>query len=123
MMPLWSRLTATWLNCCVNKAGNSLPMEINWNVQSSDRTLIDQIMERAEKLNLVSDRMTREMDITAVHCNGCPLRLADLLAGSDFDFVHDFCGIARNIDRKTGRLRNCFLPRYAAPTELAMELS
>jgi hypothetical protein len=52
------------------------------------------------------------MDISACHSNGCPLRLADLLAAKNFDFMHDVAGIHNNIDRETGKLKGNFLPRY-----------
>jgi hypothetical protein len=59
--------------------------------------------------------MDGHMDLTAVHANGCPLRLGDLLASDTFEFIHDIVGIERHVDRKTGKLRGFFVPRYAAP--------
>lgn len=53
------------------------------------------------------------MDITATHANGCPLKLAELLAADDFNFSHDVAGIYRHLDRTTGKLLDCFLPRFA----------
>ena len=52
------------------------------------------------------------MDVTACHANGCPLRLDELLQGALADFAHDVLGIRRYIDRSTGQLTECFLPRY-----------
>lgn len=54
------------------------------------------------------------MDLTAVHANGNPMRLADLLAADDFNFAHDIVGISRFLDRNTGRLTDCFSPRFSA---------
>jgi hypothetical protein len=51
------------------------------------------------------------MDLDACHSNGCPLDLAKLLRAPDFDFVHDVAGIFRHIDRSTGKIQDCFLPR------------
>lgn len=56
------------------------------------------------------------MDIEAVHCNGNPLRLNDLLDAPNFDFAHDVFGIQQHLDRRTGKLQNCFVPRYSART-------
>lgn len=56
--------------------------------------------------------MDASMDIEAAHCNGNPLRLADLLEADDFNFAHDVFGIRRHIDRETGKLGDCFSPRY-----------
>lgn len=53
-----------------------------------------------------------EMDISATHANGNPLRLAELLAAPQADFAHDIFGIRRHIDRETGRLTDCFQPRF-----------
>lgn len=55
------------------------------------------------------------MDLTAVHANGCPLRLGALLEAHPFDFAHDIGGIRRHLNRETGQLEDHFLPRYAAP--------
>lgn len=57
--------------------------------------------------------MDAAMDITACHCNGMPLDLEALLHADEFDFAHDVLGIRRHIDRETGKLGGCFVPRYA----------
>lgn len=53
------------------------------------------------------------MDIEACHSNGCRLRLLAFASGAPFDFAHDIYGIRRNLNRETGKLEGCFLPRYA----------
>ena len=58
--------------------------------------------------------MDADMDLTACHSNGCPLKLSELLAADSFNFAHDVFGIRRHINRETGRLENCFSPRFAA---------
>ena len=58
--------------------------------------------------------MDADMDITACHVNGCPLKLDALLAADEFNFAHDVFGIRRHINRRTGKLENCFLPRFSA---------
>lgn len=60
-------------------------------------------------------RQTILMDLSACHANGCPLDFKRLLAFPDFDFAHDIFGINQRIDRETGQLRNCFVPRCAKP--------
>jgi len=79
--------------------------------------LISKITSRACKLadgwGLKLDFLSTEMDITACHANGCPLKLKELLAATDGNFGHDVFGIVRHIDRITGQLGECFLPRYA----------
>lgn len=56
-----------------------------------------------------------EMDVSATHLNGCPLKLEELLAADDANFGHDVFGIRRFIDRETGKLTGCFCPRFAQP--------
>jgi hypothetical protein len=54
------------------------------------------------------------MDLTACHSNGCPMDFQKLLDAPMFDFLHDMVGIANHIDRSTGQLQHCFLPRCTA---------
>ena len=42
------------------------------------------------------------------------LRLDDLLAADDLNFLHDVAGINRHLDRDTYALLDGFFPRYAA---------
>lgn len=80
--------------------------------------LINKIIARAEALaqsGHTIDRMAAHMDISVCIANGCPLKLQEWLDAPDFDFAHDFYGIARHINRKTGQLEDCFLPRFAVP--------
>ena len=53
-----------------------------------------------------------DMDIRATHMT-CPLKLAELLEADGFNFMHDITGINRHLNRATGELENCFLPRFA----------
>lgn len=92
--------------------------DVQFNVSSQDEGTIYQIAHRAmpfmERYGFDVPVLTLLMDLTAVHANGCPLRLNDLLEAPDADFVHDVFGIISKIDRDTGRLTDCFLPRFAA---------
>jgi hypothetical protein len=66
----------------------------------------------------LDDRMGLLMDIMAADgCNGNPPLDCDKLV-RDFDdgnFLHDIGGIYRHLDRSTGQLTGCFLPRCACP--------
>ena len=98
--------------------------EISFKASKEDYGLLNEIAERGVKLapkwRTPAERgdykRTVLMDLTATNANGCPLRLAEFLAAPDGDFGHDFFGIVANIDRTTGTLQNCFVPRYAMPT-------
>jgi len=41
-----------------------------------------------------------------------PLRLQEMLNSDDENFTHDIFGIYRHLNRKTGELENCFVPRF-----------
>jgi hypothetical protein len=58
----------------------------------------------------IDDNTSRLMDLAALTV---PMDWDALLAASDFDFLHDISGIHACIDRTTGELTNCFLPRFA----------
>lgn len=85
---------------------------ISFNVTIGEANLIRQIVDRALLLSPF-DKLSLNMDITACHCNCCSLDLKGLLNAPDSDFAHDVAGINRRIDYETGKLENCFLPRYA----------
>jgi hypothetical protein len=94
--------------------------DINFMVSDADRAPISRIADRAHAIGLkhrpkgaVRKTLEYMMDITAVHANGCPLDLYRLLAADDANFAHDVFGIERHLNRLTGQLENCFLPRFA----------
>jgi len=92
---------------------------IKWASKKEETELIQKIVQRAlkywERLGLDMNRSNLEMDISACHANGCPLELQKLLDADDFNFIHDIAGIMQHINRKTGKLKKLFLPRFAKP--------
>jgi len=95
---------------------------MNWKIEANEWTLITHIAKRAESYGRTHgwamDYEYRDalMDLAAVHANGCPLDLAGLYDATPLDFCHDIYGIRRHLDRTTGKLGDCFIPRYAAKT-------
>jgi len=96
--------------------------EVNMSVSVADAGYIKDIAQRVVDwgdANMRGHRMKMLdviMDLTAVHANGCPLYLATLAQGARIsDVMHDVVGISRHLDRKTGKLQDGFLPRYAIP--------
>lgn len=83
---------------------------IKWDATNEEVITINKIYDRARK-KLKINKTDFMMDIEATHCNGCPLNLNKLLDFPAFDFWHDIHGIAVNINKSTGELKNCFLPR------------
>ncbi len=91
---------------------------IQWTVDKEAIQTIPKIAKRAvvmaKKHGVSYDHLDAVMDIDACHNNGNSLKLAELLAADDFNFAHDVFGIRANIDRTTGKLANCFVPRYSS---------
>lgn len=84
-------------------------------LDSWEREHAVKIMDRAEALfrevRQPRDRLEILMDLQAVHYH-TKLDLKGLAEADDFNFAHDIGGIARHLDRKTGKLRDCFVPRF-----------
>lgn len=83
-------------------------------VDQNKVNLIMDIVDRGwEKMKVnYKDKLSMMMDIDATNEN-CPLKLQELLNADDFNFYHDLIGIGNNLNRKTKKLENCFLPRFA----------
>ena len=87
---------------------------MNWKATTDELVLVRNIAIRAIQQNFVFISMTDlVMDIIACHCNGCSLKLEELLNADDVNFAHDVSGITNNLNRQTGQLENHFVPRYA----------
>lgn len=93
---------------------------IEWNATKEECQIISKIVDRAREIDnstgteTLFDGMLLTMDIEAVHCNGTPIKLQELLSADDSNFAHDVFGIRRHIDRTTGKLLDCFSPRFSA---------
>lgn len=77
--------------------------------------VIDRVMDLCEDHNypLRSTQRTQlEMDLCAAHLD-TQLELHRMLECSSTDLLHDVFGIQRHLDRETGKLTSCFLPRCA----------
>lgn len=83
-----------------------------------EREAVDVIVRRFRGLLPVAEQpapIEIMMDLSAVHSH-TPLRLTALSKADDFNLAHDVGGIRRHLDRETGELTGCFVPRYAVPT-------
>lgn len=75
------------------------------------------VLERVSKITgnvyVGKNRMAFLMDILAADGeNGNrPIDYKRLLAADDFTFIHDVGGICTHMDRTTGLLGGCFIPR------------
>ena len=86
---------------------------IKWNATKRENETVRLIAQRAFALAKF-DVSETSMDVLAAHLNGCRLRLHALLEAGTGDFMHDVSGIRCYLDRKTGKLGNCFSPRFHA---------
>lgn len=93
-------------------------MTISFDITARERRTIAAIVKRAMKMAEEAghprDCKDMQMNLAATHCNGNPLRLDDLLQADDFNLAHDVFGIERHLDRTTGKLTDCFVPRFSA---------
>ena len=87
---------------------------IDWTgVPKEEHALISQVARRGYAMfPFHTDYQTLVMDITAAHID-VPMRLDELLEADAENFAHDIGGIVRHIDRDTGKLKDCFVPRFA----------
>lgn len=78
--------------------------------------LLTEIVDRAEQLarrfKQRTPRAAIAIDLVMAH-RMQPLDLELLLKADDGNFAHDVFGIMRHIDRNSGAMRDCFVPRFA----------
>ena len=90
---------------------------LNWTSDATAMKVMAEICQRtthmAEDAGISYPHLDAIMDLDACHSNGCPLKLQELLETDDGNFAHDVFGIRSHIDRRTGQLQDCFIPRYA----------
>ena len=86
---------------------------IDWKKITSEETrIIRKIIKRTDKLLPIKDHMSAQMDVEAAHIEH-KIKLEELLKADRFNLAHDVFGIMRNMNRSTGKLDNCFVPRYS----------
>lgn len=92
-------------------------MNVKFTATKEDMRLISIIADRAieigKKHKFIRPKIKWVMDLEATHCNGNELNLERLLKADDFNFAHDVFGIANHLNRQTGQLENCFVPRFS----------
>ncbi len=85
--------------------------------RDADLTIIGSIADRAvltyAEYGVRVERRTIMLDLISCHFNAQKLRLDELLAADDFNFIHDVGGINKNLDPLSLELKNCFRPRFA----------
>jgi hypothetical protein len=96
-------------------------MAVQFTATPEEREIVRRISRHVAELYvargkeiLPTDMMLEiQMDLCAVHANGCPMDFARLEQADDFNLLHDVSGIARHLDRSTGKLPDGFHPRFA----------
>lgn len=73
--------------------------------------------EMGKEFGIQYSVMDANMDLTACHANGNLLDLdrmvGEIIADGGRNLGHDFFGIRRHINRQTGQLEGCFVPRFS----------
>jgi hypothetical protein len=85
---------------------------MNLKTTTQEHLLIYEIARKAKEVNKFYDLQDLMIDIAATHLNGEPLDLEKLAEMEYIDAHHDISGIQDNLNRDTGQLENCFMPRY-----------
>ncbi|MDE7547230.1 hypothetical protein PY793_04420 [Acetobacter fabarum] len=96
-------------------------MAVKFTATPEEREIIGRISSRVASLYRDRGDITPRrvmlleitMDLDAAHSNGCPMDFARLDNADDFNLMHDVAGIARHLDRRTGKLTDMFRPRFA----------
>lgn len=90
-------------------------MTISFEATRLERFWCRKVVDRAEVEGLLNgrSRFEVEMDLIATHVNGCPMDFYRMMTGDLPGFAHDIHGIAHHLDRSTGKLMDCFVPRFA----------
>lgn len=84
-------------------------------LSKADNDAIHAIVERGKQRGIIGkgySPTTATIDIHYVVAT-IGMRLQDWLESANLDFSHDLVGIANNLDRDTGEMRNAFHPRFA----------
>lgn len=82
-------------------------------ISKEDDILCRDIAVKAGNIVDDLDILTTHMDLLVCHTQACELDLVKLLDADNFNMLHDILGINRHLNRDTGQLLNCFLPRFA----------
>ncbi|MCP1245388.1 hypothetical protein NKW54_05460 [Acetobacter cerevisiae] len=96
-------------------------MSVKFKATPAELRIIKRIGRRAAVLmrrhgssqNYGAIRLSVIISLVVTHSNGCPLDLERMVKADDFNLLHDVDGINRYLNTETGRLTQCFLPRFA----------
>jgi hypothetical protein len=107
------------INAIAAKPGDKRSHEdrdFDFSLPPNESILVTQLIGRATsdagQMGIQFDQRLAFADLVLVHkyCGG--LHLLRMLMSERSDFANDFVGIAINLDRRTGRLMNGFVPRF-----------
>ena len=120
---IWIQAAKTWSPVTVKpfaRKRDALAWAMDvWSGRKATETFVE-ICRRYEAANeaisspggLRDFRIDRMIDLEKID-EALDMDWAGLLAAGDDDFMHDVAGIHRHMNRETGILENCFLPRFA----------
>lgn len=91
-------------------------MPANMRIGKQRLALMRRVVDRAYPYMARTGLSKMDVLVSLVACdkNGCKLDLDAMLAADVANLLHDVGGIVRYLDQSTGKLTDCFVPRFAA---------
>ena len=76
-------------------------------------TIVAKYADLLDKNSIPYEKFGLEMDILRTH-KLLNLRLKEMANCDDGNFGHDVLGIYRHLNRQTGEMEDCFVPRFSS---------
>ena len=100
---------------------------VSFTAEAANQPYLTDIINRAAAKGYIpakgAEALAARMDIAACHANGCRLDLKKFAEFDNFNFAYDFFGIRNHLDRESGKLVRCFLPRCSRSSQSASQRS
>jgi hypothetical protein len=95
-------------------------MRFDFSTDNLDNDHLNLVVDRAirQQLNQHPDKISLKMDLIATNNHVIKLDFRGLFEADDFNFTHDICGIQACLNRETGEMERCFLPRFGRVEEV-----
>ncbi len=84
---------------------------MDFKLPAHEKALLRLVIKRIVKVLNIKDVNSTEMDLVACHKYDTKLDFVAMLTCAESDLAHDVHGISKNLSRRTGKLKNHFVPR------------
>ena len=100
----------------MNDAVESKNVQLNFELTGDELIAVDRIAKRYMDLCLTHNDqigfLETMIDLTLTHTQNYPMNFSRLLLTSDSDLIYTVQTIAKAMDRKTGKLKDGFVPNH-----------